>query len=485
MLKALDTEFRETEKWRLALNRRLAEVCGDALTIKEEQRTCDTCVAKIDRRLAALEAKQQSLADSTKRALQTAVTMQRRQDEADLFEACMQGLSRRGSLAERSPSNASEIKGPVLAVPEDVLETQDLLQMLDQEQQPEPEGEALPQADFAPPTRQPFNPEPHSSSTARLQGAASPEADRSMPLGWDSDVPQLWPTKRWSRGQGNTPVTPVREAEQLPPPQRHAHLEDAAGELRTQARDMQAVIQQQTLELDRLSIQLQGQEEQLSGFYQRIVELAPMSRQTSPNEASISNGDAAGLPRASQVKFALAAAEVRKLQGHVERQTQQLERLQAQLMDMRSEPACSSVITSKAPPCSTSGTCVGASADKPAPPLQEVVGRGGESLAIGLLEVQRRCDSMQDLIDVHIIAALDQVRGRLPEVERCVEQLGTSCQEWISRGKDQELKANVLRAEHEASNQRIALLSNQVERFFHQAARSPDNANRSLSSLSS
>lgn len=72
--------------------------------------------------------------------------------------------------------------------------------------------------------------------------------------------------------------------------------------------------------------------------------------------------------------------------------------------------------------------------------------------------LERRCDALQSVVDLHLQKACNW----LPAVEERVEKLAAQCQDGVMRTEAQEMQFRGLRSEHDASCRRLLVLADQV-----------------------
>jgi hypothetical protein len=413
LVKGLDRELRATESRQIVLNRRLAEVCGRLNGFQEDQ-------SQLEDRVAAMEAGQKTIASSTQEALRMAASVQQQQDEAE-FAACLDGLNRRDAL------------------PASCLRLPPHYRQLDQ--QPEPEGEAQPQADFL---------------------AATAQRHLSRPIVRNSSSPRQQRTRRKSSGDvdpwGGCREQMNQHAQQLAElgqavaglfarPHRH----DASGASSVQ--QMQSQLEQQGTLLECLDARLWALAE------------ARTCHEEKKFDFSCDGND-------FLEKAELVATEFPKLQARMEAHGQEFHKVWASLKLLLPPPNSNCVegnIVTVQGSCEIDASCKlalpGACHDHAA--NNKLVLPQEFSAAVQQIELRfhgmcadviGRCDGLQKIVDQHLQKACDW----LPAVEGRVEKLAAQVQDCILRIDAQQLETRGLRAEHDASCRQLVMLADQV-----------------------
>jgi hypothetical protein len=416
----------------------LAEVCGRLNGFQEEQ-------TQLDGRIGAIESGQKTLAISTQQALKAAMAAQRRLDEAE-FEACLEGLNRSHPLTNGKSLGQRLVQRSERSEPEmiRISGTEDYVQDV----QPEPEWES--KADRAAAVRSRCNlgqhPAVHADGKGRclLREQLNRQAQQLAELG--QAVAEMLARPRRESGASQT---------------RAARTLDEA---------MQTRLEQQSLLVEQMEARVWAIAEGQTRLEQQVATVATVGKE---------HGE-----RGEKGKFALAAAEISKLQARLDEQDQEFNKMQAELKTLWSkslaqqpkrataQPAAVTDIHNAAPSIMLTPETVALAQSRTHGveecALSETVDFSCHlSAAMQRLEVRleascagvsKRCDALQRSIDQQLQKACDW----LPGVEERVKNLAAQCQDSIMRTEAQELQLGSLRAEHDASCRRLLVLADHI-----------------------
>lgn len=191
-------------------------------------------------------------------------------------------------------------------------------------------------------------------------------------------------------------------------------------------------------------------------------------------EKQASSGSLDCHERLERATFALAATEISELQAREEVHRNELRRVQAELKMLQcrilskdlpagldSEPMVPEIPLATA---AAAGLTTASRQNATSTPLvlPESFSNAVQSLEVRLnascIEYSRRCDELENAVDMHLLKACDW----RPAVDQRIEKMAALAQDCIMRTEALEVQIRSLRGDHDASCRRFLVLADQV-----------------------